>query len=171
MDRFSSKLEIINYFDNMINRVDIEIEECLLKCNQDQILGDLERIEKKFKIPLCFHLSFFPSSSEKNTNQSVEMWPKSTKVMDYLNQVRKRTIDELREAQKGNIDHFNSISSLFKLHDQEKRLDQIKSQLFGEKFYFQVCYKPKKEMENLIFKLYTILTDFYMSPDDIDLLE
>ena len=139
-----------------------------------------------------FHFAFIcvfsPSSSKKDNNQSVEVLSNSTKAVDYLNQVRKRTIDELREAQKDSITHYNSISNLFKQYDQlidGKKLDDIKSQLFGEKFYFQVSYKPKKEEEEekekekekekkeekWIFNLYTVETDFYMSSADINLLE
>ena len=182
MDRSNAKIELINYFDNMINRVDIEIENCLLKYNEEQILGDLEYIrnERNFKFSLCFHLCFFPSSSKKDNNQSVEVLPTSTKVVDYLNQVRKRTIDELREAQKDSITHYNSISTLFKQQLTEaKKLDDIRSQLFGEKFYFQVLNKPNKEEKvektekekKWIFNLYTVVTDFYMSSADINLLE
>ena len=179
MDRFSPKIEIINHFDNLINRVDIEVEECIEKYNSEQILGDLEWIRdertfKTFKFPLCFHLSFF-TTPEKN--QGVE---KSTKIIDYLNQVRERTIDELREAQKDSIEYFKSVSFDFKQHDgpiEGTKLDEIKSQIFGEKFYFQVRYNPKTEEEEKdeqgewIFNLYTIVTDFYMSPTDINLLE
>ena len=178
MARFSPKIEIINHFDSMINQVDIEIEESLVKYKEEQLLDDQQRIrnEKDFKFPLCFHLCPLSSLLKKDNSQSVEVWPKSTKVIDYLNQVRKETIDELRKAQENSISYFNSISSLFKLNDQAKRLDEIKSQLFGENFYFQVRYKPKIEDEEdekneWIFNLYTIVTDFYMSPVDINLLE
>lgn len=175
MDRFSPKIEILNHFDSLVNRVDIEFEECLAKYNEQQILGDQERIrdERTFKFPLCFHLCFLtsPSLSLKKNN---EVWPKSTKVVDYLNQIRTRTVDELKEAQKDSIDYFNSVS--FKLRNQlieGKKLDEIKCQMFGERFYFQVIYKPNNEEqeENWIFNLYTIVTDFYMSPVDINLLE
>ena len=196
MDRFSPKIEIINHFDDLINRVDIEIEELLEKYNREQILGDLECIqnERNLICSPCFHLPFLTSSLKNNSNQSMKVWPKSIKVIDYLNQVRERTINELKEAQNDNIEYFNSVSSSFKI--EGKKLDEIKSQLFGEKFYFQVHYKPiQKEKvddeeeeeeeeaeeeaeedegetnEEWIFNLYTIVTDFYMSPADINLLE
>ena len=170
MSEFSPKIEIINHFDNMINRMDIEIEECLLKYNEEQTLGDLEFIRNEEKFPFCF-LYFFTSSLKSNNNQSLEVWSKSTKVIDYLNLIRKRTIDELREAQKDSIDYFNN--SHFKIHYQltdEIKIDEIKSKIFGEKFYSQILYKPKEDEER-IFNLYTIATNFYMSPTDINLLE
>ena len=136
----------------MINRMDIEIEECLLKYNEEQTLGDLEFIRNEEKIPFYF-LYFFTSSLKPNNNQCVQSWSQSTKVIDYLNQIRKRTIDELREAQKDSIDYFNSsVSSHYKIRYQqtdEMKLDEIKSQIFGEKFYSQVLYKPKEDEERI----------------------
>ena len=104
---------------------------------------------------------------------------KSTKIIDHLNQVRESTIDELKEAQKDSIEYFKSVSFDFKLNDlriEGTKLDEIKSQIFGEKFYFQIHYNPKTEDEEddqgeWIFNLYTIVTDFFMSPTDINLLE
>ena len=70
MDRFSPKIEIINHFDNLINRVDIEVEECIEKYDSGQILGDIEwiRDERDIKFPLCFHLSFF------NPPKKIKVW-------------------------------------------------------------------------------------------------
>ena len=53
MKSFGSKLEIINHFDNLIQQMDIDIEECIEKYNQDQYLGDLSFFktqERKFKM-------------------------------------------------------------------------------------------------------------------------
>ena len=41
MTRFSPKIEIINHFDNLINKVDIDFELCLEKCKGEEILGQL----------------------------------------------------------------------------------------------------------------------------------
>ena len=41
MTRFSSKIEIRNHFDNLINRVDIDIDDCLQKYNDENILEEL----------------------------------------------------------------------------------------------------------------------------------
>ena len=38
----SPKTEIINHYDNLINRVDIDNEESILKYNEEQVLGDLK---------------------------------------------------------------------------------------------------------------------------------
>ena len=39
MTNFSPKIEIINHFDNLVNKLDIEIDVCLEKCKQ--VLGQI----------------------------------------------------------------------------------------------------------------------------------
>ena len=183
------KIEIINYFDNLINRVDIDIEECLVKYKEDQVIGDLKcyKSYKKIEYNGWFELSESSlhnsyeiehswlkdkeegceKSNKTNENpddlefnkiyKTVDLWSEETKVVDYLNQVRIRTVEELKEAQKEAIESYTS------------QTDDSNRQLFPEKFYFQVRYKRKPEQ--WIFNVFTFDTDFYISPDDITLLE
>ena len=178
MASLSPKLEIINHFDRLINRLDIEIEESLEKYNEDQILGDLKCFQAQRKIKsfrFFFGLKFFDiceSTQKSTTNETVDLLPKSIKVADYLNHLRLRTIEELRQALKDNLEYFKLISSCFNTMN-ENNIDELKSQLFGEKFYFQVLYQPKDEYNQgkWFFNLFTFCVDFYMSPSDIFLLE
>ena len=174
MNRFSPKIEIINHFDNLINRVDIDIDECLEKYNQEQTIGELECFKTKrdvkdrytfieFKEDLLD--KFFKPQPMKICEN---LWSESTKVVDYLNQIRERTIEELRQAQNNTLDHYKLNPIDLDIINEEK-LDDLKSQLFGETFYIQVLYKPPKQQ--WVFNLYTIITDFYMSPTDIIILE
>ena len=199
---FSSKLEIINHFDNLIQRVDIDIEECLEKYNEKQVIGDLKlyksfkKNEKKtkrkrddendfesFKLNESSQnksyengLDWFKEAKQieedllikhqinenvecEKIYKTVDLWSEETRVVDYLKQIRMRTIEELREAQKETLDSYKLLRS-----------DDSKSESFPDKFYFQVLYK-QSEPEEWIFKLFTFLTDFYMSPDDINLFE
>ena len=52
-------------------------------------------------------------------------------------------------------------------------MDEIRSELFKDKFHFQVLYKPedKKYTNFWVFNLFTFITDFYLSSTDINLLE
>ena len=83
-------------------------------------------------------------------------------MIDYLNQIRERTINELTKAQEETLYHY---SAHFKSNDHEN--------IYKENNYFQVLYKPDdpKYAEPWIFSLFTFITDFYMSPTDINLLE
>ena len=177
MNRFSPKIEIINHYDNLINRVDIEIEKCLEKYNQEQTIGDLKCFKAKGDVKNQYKFIEFSVFSFCNKIPSTKkscnnLWSESTKVVDYLKQIRERTIEELRQAQNDNLDYLKLNSTNFVINDNlkdENKLDDLKSQFFGETFYFQVIYKPPKQQ--WVFNLYTIITDFYMSPTDIFILE
>ena len=163
---FSSKLEIINHFDKLIQRVDIDIEECLEKYNQDQVLGDLSFFkapERNFKMREHYEMTLLDDSSPNSSEsyQRAELYSESTKVVDYLNQVRMRTIDELRKAQEDTLEEYKRNKT-----SNNQQNDELKSQ----SMYFQVLFKPSDEA-NLLFNLFTFVTDFYLSPIYIDLFE
>ena len=169
-EKLSPKIEVINYFDNLINRVDIDIDECIENYTDEQILSQLPCFQidnRKFKSVRDFSLLLYKpfQSSQNNTFQ----WSESTKVIDYLNEIRKETIDELRKAQEDQIEYLRRNSTLYK----SIRDDDLRSELFKDRFYFQVVYKPSdpKYSVSWVFNLYTFVTDFYMSQADIDLLE
>ena len=122
MTRFSPKIEIINHFDNLINRVDIDIDNCLEKYN-DELLKDLlksSQIDRtsfliKMERSSQFKVIIYDTIKwSKNPNQKVDIWPKSTKVIDYLKQIRMRTIDELRKEQEQNLEKYKLNSERFK---------------------------------------------------------
>ena len=143
MSSFSPKLEIINYFDELINRVDIDIEECLEKYNENQVLGELKcfhNFNRNIIEYSDFYLTLFDENSHelKNEYQGENNWSESTKVVDYLNQVRKRTIEELRKAQEDSLEYFKSNSSQF---NSITDLEEFKRRFFAEKYYFQVVYE------------------------------
>ena len=173
MNRLSPKIEIINHFDNLIHRVDIDIDQCIEKYQKHQVLGDLKCFPVKNRDIRRYYpidLEFFDSieSSQTNKCEEVTKWSESTKVIDYLNQVRQKTIDELRKAQEDSLQYLKSKScDLNQLRDSTD-VKKMKSQLFADKFYFQlIC----KHQDSWVFSLYTIVVDFYLSQSDINLLE
>ena len=168
-----SKIEIINHFDNLINRIDIDIDSSLEK-NKDKQLSETlissEKNRKDFKSRYFnFDLNFFDKIN--SSNQNLESWPESTKVVDYLKQTRIKTIEELKNSQKETIEYYKLNSDRFKSEQtNEKSINQLKSELFAEKFYFQVNFK-QSEKRLWPFNVFTFVTDFYMSQFDIDSLE
>ena len=171
MTRFSPKIEIINHFDNLINRVDIDIDVCLSNYNDNHDLSKLlinsqndRRIFKNEKEK--FNIDFFSTfNSSKHQCETLDLWPESTKVVDYLNQVRMRTIEELRKAQEETLEYYKINSSRFK---SKLNINDLKSELFAEKFYFQIHFTKQQLWA---FNVFTFVTDFYISPSHIDSLE
>ena len=173
MEKFSPKIEIIKLFDNLINRIDIDIDSSIENFN-DQQLSEIFTSSKSNKWYLTniiddFKVEFFNKihSSKQNLNR----WPKSTKVVDYLKQIRMRTIKVLKKAQEETIEYYKLNSDRFKSEQtKEKNLEELKSELFAEKFYFQVNFK-QTEYIFWPFSVFTFVTDFYVSQSNIDSLE
>ena len=165
MDRFDVKIEIINHFDDLIQRVDIEIEEALQNYNENQVLGELGC----FKVnDNNFVLRFNIDSCESSDgNKTADLWSESTKVIDYLNQVRKRTMGELRKEQKESVENSSRFNSLI---NSEMTNEEKRREIFAEKFYFQVKI-TRSDYKSWFFNLFTFVTDFYISQSDIELLE
>ena len=179
MTKSSPKIEIINHFDNLINRIDIDIDFCLEKYN-DELLKDvlyssyLDRIwfhnknviNSEFKV-----IAYDPINSSTNQNQTLERWSNSIKVIDYLKQIRMRTIEKLKKEQEETLEKYKLNSTRFKSElNDDKSIEEFRKKLFEENFYFQIQIKRN---EKLIcpFNLFTLATDFYMSQSDIESLE
>ena len=174
MSKFSPKIEIINHFDNLINRIDIDIDYQLEKCNVEQVLNQLvlssennrNNFTKKYH-DLEVKL-FNTSNSSKYHNQTLDICPESTKVIDYLKQVRMKSIEELRNAQDETLEYYKLNSSRFKSElSNKKNKDELRSLLFADKFYFQINLNQRY----WTFNVFTFVTDFYMSQSDIESLE
>ena len=174
MERFSPKIEIINHFDKLINRVDIDIDVCQPYYNYEnydisQLLIHSESDRKNFNKgdddEYIIELLSTCNSSKLN------LWPESTKVIDYLNQVRMRTIEELKKAQENTLQYYKLNSVRFKNElTKEMSIDELRSELFAEKFYFQIHLTQSKQ-RLWAFNIFTFVTDFYMSQSDIEILE
>ena len=92
---------------------------------------------------------------------------------DYLNEVRQKAIDSIRNVQEENLQFYNANKKKFKIDksnlNEENKLEELKSQLFANRFCFLLefelysTYKNKKPL----FKLQTVITDFYLSESDI----
>ena len=180
MSSLSPKVEIINHFDKLINKVDIDIEESIEKYNDKQVLGELLNRTKEDKMKHwekhklnIFKLEFHATSDSRKDNeyQRDDLWSESAKVIDYLTGVRMKTVEELRKAQEESMENYKLHSSRLKRELTDvKNIDELKSILFADKFYFQVHF-TQPENRLWTFNIFTIVTDFYMSPSDINSLE
>ena len=172
MEKFSPKIEIINHFDKLINKVDIDIDECLENYNDQQLLSDLldstETNRTNFRNRYDdFNVEFFETYNSSK-HESLDL---STKVVDYLKQTRMKTIDELRKAQEETLQYYSDNSSRFKSElTNEKTMEELKSELYAEKHFFQVRLK-QSERRLWPFNVFTFVLDFYLSQFHIDSLE
>ena len=174
---FSPKIEIINHFDNLINRIDIDIDSSIEKYNDKQLLSEIrtnfEKNRKSFRnIFFYYNVEFFDDTIDSSKPKNLESWPaESMKVIDCLKEVRMKTIEELKKAQEETLEYYKLNSERFKSQlTKEKNIEEIKSELFAEKFYFQVNFIQSKN-RLWPFNVFTFVTDFFISQSDIDSLE
>ena len=189
MVRFCPKLEIINHFDDLVHQIDIDIEESIRKYGENQSIGKLECfqfLKRDFKDYHCkFKLDYFIRFKISSTfgftseEDRLNAWEhfddqfsfrKSTKLVDYLNRIRTRTIEELRKVQIEKVENSSNFDHLKVEITNETNIDELKSQLFSDKFHFQVKIQRPDDVL-WIFNLFTFITDFYMSPSDINILQ
>ena len=80
-----------------------------------------------------------------------------------------QTIEELRREQQDCLDYYKLNLSRLKKQQiaDDTTLDQLRKELFAEKYIFQV--KLKKNV--WAFSLFTFVTDFVISKEDIESLE
>ena len=171
MERLSPKIEIINHFDKLINKVDIDIDSNLGKYNDKQLLGELLKDTENNRSGFKRYFYYFrkdSSDTTDSTKNNINSWLESTKVFDYLKQVRMKTIEELKKAQEETLEYYKINSSRFK---REQTIEELKSKLFAEKFYFQVHIKYTDEKRLWAFNVFTFVTDFYLSQSYIKSLE
>ena len=100
MAGFSPKIEIINHFDNLINKIDVDIDSSIENFNDQQLISEiLKSFEKtNFKNSYIFIVDFFKTI--ELPKQKLDSWSESTKVVDYLKQIRAETIKDLKKAQE-----------------------------------------------------------------------
>ena len=167
MTNFSPKIEIINHFDKLINRVDIDFEESLEKYDKECLLSQVKIFEWKDKFEYWqvhkFEIIVFDIWQQILQHENLGLWSESTKVIDYLKQIRMNSIEELRKAQEDTLDFYKLNSSRFKSSlTNAKTIDEFKSELFAEHFYFQVRFTQSK-IKLCAFNIFTFFTDFYVS--------
>lgn len=174
---------ITNYFDELINQVDLDIEEALKNCNDKSTnCNDKSTLQKQKEVMTnlqCFKLEQRPMITQSilslfkpHRNMEIETPTVnlSTKLVDYLNQVRVRTIKELRLAKEESLLYYAGRFNYSKEINYNEKIEELKSQLFAKKFCFQVRL-TNKDYKPLIFKTITFVTDFYMSSTDINILK
>ena len=172
---FCPKIEIINHFDNLINKIDIDTDICIENYNEEQTLSELlkssETIRRDFRNTHEQLNIKFRDEFNTSRHESLDLWPESTKVIDYLNQVRMKTIEQLRKAQEDTLEYYSLNSSRIKSQLYNVRdIYNFRRILFDEKFYFQVHLKQSKK-RFWAFNVFTFATDFYMSSYEIDSLQ
>lgn len=200
VDFVSPKLVIIDYYDSLINQIDIYTEELIEKCQDNDLLLHVfggenpgrqkttlgEELTNYQNGPEMFDFFIDPYNDEYDLdNASItnsKFVPGVTRIKEYLNSLRMSAIEEIRTAQEENIRYYESIRNRVEIERNSEKIELLRSQIFSNRF----CFLMRIVVENsplsssylrsyprcdAIFKLFTIVVDFYMSDEEIDLLK
>ena len=171
------KLIISNYFDSLINQIDIHTEEELAKFKET----DLINTEKPFKFDIFNKISLY---GYNYNYESFIMQPSrhiplgSVGVVDFLNETRMKLIEKINAAQ---VEAFKCCDQIkYQLNEinkdvtksKEQKEDEIKGKVFAKKFLgiLQINQIDQNRENKSPFKLYLVELDFYMNQDEQFLL-
>ena len=160
----SPKMLIVDYYDDLIRDIDIYTEELLEKYSQDDLLT-IEAKPRPEKLDFCDEFVFFknPYRIEYENDLKINVTQGSTKIHEYLNLVRSKAIEEINKAKEENLQRYEINKERNKIDRTEEKVEEMKKELFEKKFCFllRIDY-IFNERNNNLFKLYTIVTDFYL---------
>ena len=184
------KLIISNFFDSLVNLIDIYTEEQLDKLNKKtaQMIFPIEEYSKKKPIIKPweeefiknYEINYFqdPYSTEYDFSQkpSRKIPHGSVKVNDFLNQTRDELLAEVNSAQVEAFKRCDELRDQLRLiskdetKTQEEREEDIKRKVFANEFiglvHIDQIFGISSEKNFLAFKLNLVKLDYYMSQDE-----
>ena len=138
------KLLISEYFDSLINRVDIHIEERLAKFSSQKTMKD-----------------------PHDTNDE----PRTVLVWDHLNETREKMIKKISEAQLEALKKLEAIKNDIKPDDSA---ETIFEKVFADRFLFIIQIDDFSFYDAKIvkspFKLYLVDSYFYLKEENMVIL-
>ena len=179
----SPKLLIVDYYDSLINEIDIYTEEILKKYTENDVLPDEPKVnlndrfnnEKTFKVIVNdkYHKFFEidsiidPYKEEyKYNNDPIDV--KSKKLHDYVNQIRSKSIEEINKVREENLQQYEINRDKYKYDRNDlspAKVEEMRRELFKEKFCFLLKIDDMfvdKIPIKIPIKYITITTDFYL---------
>lgn len=190
------KLIISQYYDSLVNQIDIHTEELLEKVSEThQISSDIFKPGKTYHemsndffvrpdnfVPTYQIDSYTDPYSDKYT-YNVSANPladsvKSIKIREYCQSIRTEMIDELRRAETQTMEYYESIRKDIKSIKRENRtVEKLKKQLFANKYFFiirvdRIRLEAFEAVANRSwFKIYLFELNFYLDQESQEFLK
>ena len=172
-------LLITEYYDSLISQLDIYVEERIKEIKENGL--QLERI---YTFNTCGTMvshdyDKYGIETLKNPYEKQNYRIKTTKIpkieindiseaKEYMNRARQKAIDEIRKVEEENLKFYKANKEEFKVDRKnltEEKLEELKSQLFANRFCFLVKKQP---VYTTIFELHIVITDFYLRESEIE---
>ena len=183
-------LLITEYYDSLISQLDINTEETIKEYKENGLPVKLvltDSWNQSFdndQTELTYGVETYnnPYKSQKYTIDRTDISEirDISQAEEYMNKMRQKAIDEIRKVQDENLKFYNANKEKFKVDREnltEEKLEELKSQLFANRYCFLVKKEPiyiyfhlndNKNLKFPLFNLNTVITDFYLRESDID---
>ena len=173
----SPKLLITDHYDEEIRQLDIYMEELLEKYNENDLLpGETENninfdiYDDQIKTSTRNLSAEKFIKYDKNKLIRFDVTPGTTRVRDFINLVRSKSIDELKKAEQYNLDNYELKKDLYKYDRNSltnEKVEEMRENLFKDKFAFVI----RSEESKSLLKVHTIITDFYLDGKDLEIVK
>lgn len=175
------KLVISNYFDSIVNQIDIYTEEKLEKTNENDL------IQYKSNTVYMYKFEFWKTNHRANKQEQLDEYSindfdfshqpfrnkpsGSVKVKDFFNETREKLIAEVNAAQGEAFKRCDEIRDQLKeickdeSKTQEEREKEIQRKVFANKFFGLVRFTTQYGEGSYMyspFKLLLVKLDYYI---------
>ena len=166
---YNPKLFIVDYYDSLISEIDIYTEELLEKYNENDLLEENPKEKDSFENATSIN----QYKIEYKNELMIKVTPGSTKIHEYLNEVRSKAIEEINKVKHENLERLEMNKDKYKYDRSDMTIEKVgemKKELFKEKFCFLIkvnnCVLECQKSNTELFKLHLIVTDFYLEHYD-----
>lgn len=193
------KWELIQFFDSMIQKIDIHTEEQLEKLTENSFVPkNIMNPNEESNIPPDVQY-YFDNDYMRGVRQidsyldpylSYEFEPKesrievkSEKLRDYINHIREEMLNELKKARQSALENYESIKHELNFDtflDKKEAIENLYRKTFDRKFWMIFYLDEIREIDvfsnevvnvnSSPFKLYLCEFDFYLDPKEQMLL-
>lgn len=183
------KLIILNYYDSLVNRVDVYTEE-QLEIYTNEHLIEIKDIKKEEEGENeNFDLNTATDLLSKETKQKIfspnqvkekpisdyavkinwsQNLPFEMGAQDYLNFMRDELINQIEKAKKETLEYYETIKDELKQNEMISDENELKKKLFEKKSAF-LFSRPHSNLNP--FTLYLVIFNFYFDDHQEELLK
>ena len=150
-------------------RNDYSVDENEYTNSDDETINKIEGFKDPYRSKYKY---------DKNKLIQLDIIPGTTRVLDYLELFRSKTVEELKKAEQYNLDNYELNKELYKYDRKtltDEKVEEMRQNLFKDKFAFVINIDKSQfkfyQWDKPLLTFHTILTDFYLDKKDFKFLE
>jgi hypothetical protein len=162
------KLIIMSYYEHLRTQVDIYAEKLLSTCDPEGLIREETSVSNPYRFGNYVSNGVYTNWTHMAGVDLSEPIHNSRKVVDFVHESRMRAIEELKKAEQETLRYYETIkadASMKRNQDlsDKEMAEKWRSQIFAKKFCFLI------ELDHPT-KLLTLVADYYLNQNQIDLI-